>query len=168
MATKIFTDKTVLEHALERIRTAYDRFDRVVVSFSGGKDSTAVLNLALMVAKERNKLPLEVIYFDEEAVHPTTIEYVKRVQANPDVILLVLCTLSTPQCLFKTAGLLVLLESRGKTPLGKGYARRGNNNGRGFQNRNGCSRGLRFAIPRLSRHYLRNVGYPYSGICTTI
>ena len=77
MATQKFTDKSVLEHSLERIRTAYDRFDRVIVSFSGGKDSTAVLNLALEVARERGKLPLEAVFFDEESIHPTTIEYVE-------------------------------------------------------------------------------------------
>lgn len=85
MATQKFTDKTVLEHSLERIRTAYDRFDRIIVSFSGGKDSTVVLNLALQVAKERGKLPLDVVYFDEEAVHPPTIDYIERVRALPEI-----------------------------------------------------------------------------------
>lgn len=67
-----------------RINRAFDLFDKIVVSFSGGKDSTVILQLTYEIAKERNKLPLEVIFFDEEALHPTTIDYVERVSKNPD------------------------------------------------------------------------------------
>lgn len=82
---KEYLEENVYEKALERIRHLYDTFDKVVVSFSGGKDSTAVLNTTLVVARERNKLPLEVVFFDEEAIHPPTIEYVKRVSDNPEI-----------------------------------------------------------------------------------
>lgn len=82
---KQYNAANVYDETLNRIRYIYDSFDKVVVSFSGGKDSTAVLNTALEVAKEKNKLPLEVVFFDEEAIHPTTIEYVERVSNNPDV-----------------------------------------------------------------------------------
>lgn len=80
-----FTTQSVLDKALERINTLYDRFDTVVVSFSGGKDSTVCLNLALMVARERGRLPLNVYTFDEEAIHPETVEYLARVAASPEV-----------------------------------------------------------------------------------
>ena len=43
-------DKSVLDLAYERINNAYDQFDTISVSFSGGKDSTACLNLTLEVA----------------------------------------------------------------------------------------------------------------------
>lgn len=82
---KQFVDETVYEAALNRIRYLYKRFDHVVVSFSGGKDSTAVLNLTIEVARELGKLPVRAIFVDEEAIHPTTVEYVERVRANPDV-----------------------------------------------------------------------------------
>lgn len=78
-------DKNVFDESLDRIRYLYDSFDKVVVSFSGGKDSTAVLNMTLQVAREKNKLPLEVVFFDEEAIHPPTIEYVERVRSNPEI-----------------------------------------------------------------------------------
>lgn len=80
-----FTAQSVLDKALERINTLYDRFDKVVVSFSGGKDSTVCLNLALMVARERGRLPLDVYTFDEEAIHPPTVDYLARVAASPEV-----------------------------------------------------------------------------------
>lgn len=75
----------VYEAALDRIRYMYKRFDNIVVSFSGGKDSTAVLNLTIEVARELGKLPVHAIFVDEEAIHPTTVEYVERVRQNPDV-----------------------------------------------------------------------------------
>lgn len=82
---KEFIGKDVYQTTLERIRYIYQSFDKVVVSFSGGKDSTAVLNCALVVARELNRLPLEVVFFDEEAIHPPTIEYVKRVRELTDI-----------------------------------------------------------------------------------
>ena len=47
-------DENVYDLAIKRINRTYDIFDNVVVMFSGGKDSTVCLNLALQVAKERN------------------------------------------------------------------------------------------------------------------
>jgi predicted phosphoadenosine phosphosulfate sulfurtransferase len=84
---KEYIDSDVLEAAYERIRFCYQNYDKVIVSFSGGKDSTAVLNLTIQVARELNKLPVHAIFFDEEAIHPPTIEYVERVRNNPDVVL---------------------------------------------------------------------------------
>ncbi len=88
---KQHTNQNVYDAALERMNHVFDRFDNVQISFSGGKDSTAVLNVALTVARERGRLPLEVIFFDEEAIHPTTIEYVERVASIPDIDFKWLC-----------------------------------------------------------------------------
>lgn len=77
--------------ALERMRRAYDLFDQVVVSFSGGKDSTATLHAALAVAEERGALPLKAVFWDEECVDPDTIAYVERVRDRDDVDLRWLC-----------------------------------------------------------------------------
>lgn len=83
--TKKYREDNVYQAALERIRYFYKRFDNVVVSFSGGKDSTAVLNLTIEVARELHRLPVHAIFVDEEAIHPTTVEYVERVRQQPEV-----------------------------------------------------------------------------------
>ncbi len=88
---KSYKETDVWNEALDRIRYIYDSFDKVVVSFSGGKDSTAVLNATIAVAREKGKLPVEAVFFDEEAIHPPTIEYVERVSKNPDVKLKWFC-----------------------------------------------------------------------------
>ena len=46
----------VFEAARERLRHVFDTYDRVVVSYSGGKDSTCVLELATEVAKDLDKV----------------------------------------------------------------------------------------------------------------
>lgn len=83
--------RNVYDKALDRIRRVYELFDHVVVSFSGGKDSTAVLNCTIEVARELGRLPVPVIFFDEEAIHPPTIDYVDRVRQHPDVDLTWYC-----------------------------------------------------------------------------
>ncbi len=74
-----------MELALERTRRLFDEFDDLYISFSGGKDSTAVLNVALQVAEEKNKLPLKVIFFDEEAIPLQTEDYLNRVKDDPRI-----------------------------------------------------------------------------------
>lgn len=88
---KAGTGRNVLEEARERIRRAYLEGDRVAVSFSGGKDSTIVLNLALEVARELGRLPLDVNFIDEEAIAPETEAYVRSVAQRPDVRMLWSC-----------------------------------------------------------------------------
>ena len=75
---KEYIEANVYKESLNRIRYLFDSFDNIVVNFSAGKDSTVVLNLALIVSKEKNKR-ITVNFFDEEAIHPPTIEYARRV-----------------------------------------------------------------------------------------
>jgi len=71
----------VLEAA--RIRTAaiFDEFDRVCVSFSGGKDSTVMLHLAAAEARKRNR-SFAVLFVDLEGQYKLTIEHVSRCLEN--------------------------------------------------------------------------------------
>lgn len=71
--------------AKERIHRAYDRFDTIAVMFSGGKDSTACLNLVVEVARERGVTNVPVHHFDEEAIPYETEQYVRRSIEIPEV-----------------------------------------------------------------------------------
>lgn len=90
MARKVYGDKHVLkmnvyDASLRRIERCFDEADKIVVAFSGGKDSTAVLNCALAVAERRKRLPLDVFHGDEEFLTPETVEYISRVYNDPRV-----------------------------------------------------------------------------------
>ena len=82
---KIYSKKNVVEAALERIRYLFDEFESVIVSFSGGKDSTVTLDLVLKVAKERNRLPLTVMFIDQEAEWKGTIDYMTKIMNDPRI-----------------------------------------------------------------------------------
>ena len=82
---KIYNNQNVFDAALDRIRYLFDEFPNVIVGFSGGKDSTVVFNLALIVAKEKERLPLKVMFIDQEAEWMATIDQVKRVMYNKNV-----------------------------------------------------------------------------------
>jgi predicted phosphoadenosine phosphosulfate sulfurtransferase len=79
---KYFLNKSVLDAGLERTRWL---FENVVVGFSGGKDSTVALNLALQVAEEKGRLPLPVVFIDQEAEWQTVIDYVREIMNDPRV-----------------------------------------------------------------------------------
>ena len=50
---KVYSKKNVFDCALDRIRWVFREFNgNVIVSISGGKDSTVVMELALMVMRE--------------------------------------------------------------------------------------------------------------------
>ena len=77
--------KNVFEAAKDRIRWVFNEFDNVIVNNSGGKDSTCVLNLALQVAEEEGRLPLKVMFLDQEAEWQATIDYQRKVFARAGV-----------------------------------------------------------------------------------
>ena len=88
---KKITNQSVLDAARERFDIIYSRYDKVVVSFSGGKDSTVCLNLAIEAATKVGKLPIDVYFFDEEAIQPETVAYVQRVSQLETVNLKWIC-----------------------------------------------------------------------------
>ena len=63
---KTWMDWDVLAAARERFRILYQRLDTVVVSFSGGNDSTVCLHLALEAASQAGKLPVRARDFGLE------------------------------------------------------------------------------------------------------
>ena len=77
--SKIYTDKNVLEAALERLEIAFNNFDNIYFSVSGGKDSSVMVQLANKVAKKMNK-KFDVLYIDLEAQYKYTIEHIEELK----------------------------------------------------------------------------------------
>lgn len=69
---------SVLEAAKRRIAWTFDNFPRVYISFSGGKDSTVMMHLAMDEAKRR-KRKVGVLYVDFEAQYKNSIDHMREV-----------------------------------------------------------------------------------------
>ena len=69
---KQYLDIDVFTAAVQRIEAIFDSFERVYVSFSGGKDSGCLVQLALEVARKKKRLPLDVLHIDLEAWYTHT------------------------------------------------------------------------------------------------
>ena len=82
---KINMKQTVYDAAIERIEYLFEQFETVYVSFSGGKDSTVVLNLTLEVAERLGRLPVKVFFLDQEAEWQAVIDYVTTIMYDPRV-----------------------------------------------------------------------------------
>lgn len=82
---RLYLNENVLDAALDRVRWVFREFQTVYVSFSGGKDSTVVLNLALQVAEEMGRLPVPVMFIDQEAEWQSVIDYIRTVMNDQRV-----------------------------------------------------------------------------------
>jgi len=83
--SKVPVDADVLTLARDRLRHVYEHFDHVAVAWSGGKDSTVVLNLAIEAAREHGRLPVRAIFWDEECIPMQTEALALRVRERPEV-----------------------------------------------------------------------------------
>jgi len=83
---KRYLNLSVYDAAVQRLRSLYDNGDTVVVSFSGGKDSTICLELTIEAARQAGKLPVHCVMRDEEIMFPGTFEYCERVAQRKDEI----------------------------------------------------------------------------------
>lgn len=70
-----YSSKNVLEAARERISYLFDHFETIVVSVSGGKDSTVLAHLTLTEAHRRGRR-VGVYFLDEEAVYQSSVDQV--------------------------------------------------------------------------------------------
>ena len=64
MATKVYQDKTVLQASKERISLVFDSFEKIYISFSGGKDSSVMSHLVLQEAKKRIAMNTAIVDVD--------------------------------------------------------------------------------------------------------
>lgn len=67
----------VYEAMMERIKFAFENFDNIYVSFSGGKDSGIMLNAVMDYAKKTNyPKKIGLFHIDYEAQYQATTDYV--------------------------------------------------------------------------------------------
>lgn len=69
-------DLNVLDAAKQRISFIFDNYENVIVSISGGKDSSVLVHLALLEANKRNR-KVGLFFLDEEVVYQSTVEQVE-------------------------------------------------------------------------------------------
>lgn len=74
---KVFLGKNVLTAAQERVSWTFDNFDKIYLSFSGGKDSTALLHLVIDEAIKRNR-KVGLLFIDWECQMSMTIDFVEK------------------------------------------------------------------------------------------
>src|SRR5271157_4895748 len=79
-----FLSFNCIEAARQRILWCYESFDCPLVSFSGGKDSLAVLLLTIEICRPLGIRP-HVIFMDEEFVPTRTLNFVKWVFYESDL-----------------------------------------------------------------------------------
>ena len=77
---KKYKEQNVLDAARERIAYAFDAFERIYVSFSGGKDSSVMLHLVMQEAIKRDRI-VGVLIVDLEAQYSATIEHIHEMIA---------------------------------------------------------------------------------------
>lgn len=82
---KVYKEINVYDAAVERFDYIYSNFEKVYVSFSNGKDSGVLLNLAIEAARRAGKLPVNVLYIDMEAQYRHAIEFTHRMFSRPEV-----------------------------------------------------------------------------------
>ncbi len=72
--------KEKVEKAKEVIRAAYERFphDKIVLAWTGGKDSTLILWLILKVCKESGSSFPKTMFINEGDIFPETLDFVKK------------------------------------------------------------------------------------------
>lgn len=76
MATKKYLGVSVLDAARQRISYVFDEFQRVYVSFSGGKDSSVMLHLVMDEAISRGR-KVGLLFVDLEAQYKLTIQHIE-------------------------------------------------------------------------------------------
>ena len=74
MPEKRYLGKSVLEAAKERIAWTFDVFPRIILSFSGGKDSTVMMHLVMQEAQRRNR-KVAVMLVDLEGQYKLTMDH---------------------------------------------------------------------------------------------
>jgi predicted phosphoadenosine phosphosulfate sulfurtransferase len=74
---KKYLNENVFDKAQERIKYVFDNFEKIILSYSGGKDSTVMLHMVMDEAIKRNR-KIAVMFIDLEGQYKMTIEHNQR------------------------------------------------------------------------------------------
>ncbi|HBT4619493.1 TPA: DUF3440 domain-containing protein [Klebsiella pneumoniae] len=77
----LFLDMNVFDAALLRLEWIFDTFDKVCISFSGGKDSSVLYHLTACVARRKHK-KFDVLFIDWEAQFSLTISHIQDMKSR--------------------------------------------------------------------------------------
>lgn len=77
MISKIYLDQDVYSASIDRINFAFDNFDKVYLSFSGGKDSTVMLHITMQEAIKRDR-KIGLLIVDLEGQYKLTIDHMLK------------------------------------------------------------------------------------------
>ncbi|MEE9239317.1 MAG: phosphoadenosine phosphosulfate reductase family protein [Thermodesulfobacteriota bacterium] len=77
MSKKVYTTQSVLAASQERVSEIFDNFERIYISFSGGKDSTVMSHLVIEEAIKRNR-KVGLLIIDLEAQYTETIIHIEE------------------------------------------------------------------------------------------
>ena len=74
MQVKKYQLSNVYEASQDRVRKIFDNFEKIYVSFSGGKDSSLMLHIVMEEAIKRNR-KVGVLVIDLEAQYQDTVNH---------------------------------------------------------------------------------------------
>lgn len=76
-------DVNVFDAAMRRIKFIFDNFNRIYISFSGGKDSGVMLNMFILYMRENNiKKKIGLMVLDNEANYEYSLDFMHRIVKN--------------------------------------------------------------------------------------
>lgn len=85
---RVYKTKNVYDASIERLDFIFANFERIYLSFSGGKDSGVLLNLLLQYMRERSitrKIGIQIL--DNEANYEYSLDFMRRIlEANQDLL----------------------------------------------------------------------------------
>ncbi len=90
---KNYKNKSVYDAANERIAFIFDNFERVYLSFSGGKDSGVMLNLTIdYMRKHKIDRKLGIMILDNEANYEYSLQFMhSTLEKNRDLLEIFWC-----------------------------------------------------------------------------
>lgn len=95
MTRRVYQEKNVYDATQERLKFLFDEFERIYVSFSGGKDSGVMLNLVLeYMRKNKIKKKIGLMTLDNEANYEHSLKFMHEIiRKNLDLLDVYWCCL---------------------------------------------------------------------------